>query len=53
MEGAEVSVPAVACPTVGFVVFFLGLLVVGFNDAGNVRHTAVTDLKCVPIEYSV
>ena len=41
LEGAEVLVSAGASFIVGLLVFFQGLLVVGFDDAGNVRHAAV------------
>ena len=54
LEGAEILIPAVARFSAGsFLVFFQGLLVVSFDDTGNVRHAAVTDLKCIPVEYAM
>ena len=53
LEGAEVLVSAVASFVGSFLVFFQSLLVVGFDDSGNVRHATVTDLECVPVEDAV
>ena len=53
LEWAEVLVPAVASFTVRFLVFFHGLLVVSFDDAGDVRHAAITYFECVFVEDAV